>query len=276
MLEVTILKVQHSGTREARKLLPYIQNCDVFGPEDSIVTEKIALDKEKDWEKIIKSDESRFRFIGRTSDKIREIEWHPERAEYLLKVYDYLFREQKPLWFPEKCSEEERKNLLLPDGELDVRAFKAFSKGDMDVFFAEIWEYVTLMFKQAEKRDQIIAKNLRVAETSIRNQYPSLASKEPVRYTFFVGFAHEPEKYLDGLVKTVDLSTALFIPSKRVQKAALNGELNDDYKKDTLIWLYLSFFNQAEQEKLEKMNVPELASLLRGVIEAKRKFLDYK
>ena len=42
MLEVTILKVTHSGASEAKKVLDYIKNCDIYAPEVAVLTEQKA------------------------------------------------------------------------------------------------------------------------------------------------------------------------------------------------------------------------------------------
>ena len=49
MLDVTILKVYHSGEAEARKLEPYIAQADVFFLEHSECTEAQARGLEDEW-----------------------------------------------------------------------------------------------------------------------------------------------------------------------------------------------------------------------------------
>ena len=42
MIDITLLKVKHSLVSEARKLIPFIQNCDVFGIENAGASEEEA------------------------------------------------------------------------------------------------------------------------------------------------------------------------------------------------------------------------------------------
>lgn len=49
--EMTLLKVYHTGTDEAKKLIPYIQRCGVYSPESAAMTEEMAEEAQNDWEK---------------------------------------------------------------------------------------------------------------------------------------------------------------------------------------------------------------------------------
>lgn len=62
-IEITILKVSHSGEANAKKLLKYIQTCDVYGYETACSTEKIATDSENDWEDLLLKNPTRSAFL---------------------------------------------------------------------------------------------------------------------------------------------------------------------------------------------------------------------
>jgi len=268
MLEVTILKVEHQGSTEARKLLPYIQQCDVFGPESAFLLETDAAYTEKNWADVIKSDISRTQFMKYSSDMIGKTEKNPGIIAYKLKIYDYLFREKKPIWHPERYSENERKIILAPTAEgtrLDRLLFSCLMADKIDEFFDYAWKSFGIQNTQTVQRDQHIAKQLALAETRIKNHYTELAKKDPLKYALFVGLAHEPEKYIDHPVSVVDLSNSLMTPLKRMQNSLLTGDKSEESKRNMATWIYLTLFKGkgASREQIEQMNLTQLIALLK-------------
>ena len=268
MLEITILKVEHQGTEEARKLLPYIQECDVFGPESAFLLEAEAAYDEKNWRDTIKADISRTQFLKFCSDMIEKTERNPGIKAYKLKTYDYLFSEKKSIWHPERYYEDERNSILASKEEsrkLDTLSFKSLWEDKKDDFFDYTWKSFAIQFAQTTQRDQHIAKQLAFAETHIKNLYPQLAEKEKLKYSLFVGLAHEPEKHMDIPVNAIDLSTSLMIPLKRMYKAVLGEDRSDESKRHTVIWLYRTFFKQRgpSQDQMEQMSLTDLIALLK-------------
>ena len=103
MIELTLLKVTHSGEQEARKLIPYIQDCDVFGIEGAICTEREASENERVWQRLLGTDISRSRLQEMPYVSILD----EKRRVYTAKVIDYLFRNKRLLWSTERFTEEE-------------------------------------------------------------------------------------------------------------------------------------------------------------------------
>src|SRR3989344_5312969 len=98
MLEITILKTHHRGEEEARKLLPYIQCCDVFGIESPLCTQQKAEEKEKEWTKILQQDMSTDEFIrafDKTSKGKKDTKAEEQKYLYLRKTYERL--QEKPV-----------------------------------------------------------------------------------------------------------------------------------------------------------------------------------
>src|SRR5574341_794999 len=111
MIEITILKVKHVGESEAKKLLQYMQGCDVWGLEEGFSSEETATRMEKEWMSILTSNESRSAFLQRIA-----LNSHKKPAKekvYLLKKFDYLFREKKPLVILERFSAREAKEAAV-------------------------------------------------------------------------------------------------------------------------------------------------------------------
>ena len=67
MLDIIILKVIHTGEREAKKLLPYILECDIFSNESIGSSEKYAKLAERNWERTLKLTRSKFKKLQRNA-----------------------------------------------------------------------------------------------------------------------------------------------------------------------------------------------------------------
>jgi hypothetical protein len=70
MLDVTVLKVEHQGVSEARKLIPYIEGCDIISPEGMAITREFAEKCENSWENLLDSGISRSRFLDSSEPRI--------------------------------------------------------------------------------------------------------------------------------------------------------------------------------------------------------------
>ena len=119
MIEITLLKCKHAGKEEARKLLPYIQNSDVFAPEAGYGTEDSVAEYEEYWESILSSRLSRTRFnkeneiiMSKRFGLTNDLERRKLKQEYGLVLYDYLFRNRVLLWHVERFSKQEAEKVI--------------------------------------------------------------------------------------------------------------------------------------------------------------------
>jgi len=177
MLEITILKTHHRGEEEARKLLPYIQCCDVFGIESPLCTQQKAEEKEKEWTKILQQDMSTDEFIrafDKTSKGKKDTKAEEQKYLYLRKTYEQLFVERKPLWHSERW-------IIPPSSSQSTIRQKA---------------------ELIRARDRQIAENLASAEQILRKTYERLQEKPVINLTLTVGALHTPESYLPNYTST--------------------------------------------------------------------------
>jgi hypothetical protein len=277
MLEITILKVEHQTAEQARKLLPYIKQCDVCGPEASDLLEKTAIENETNWEEIINSDMSRTMFTKYVWDMICKTESHPGIRAYKAKTNDYMFTEKKPLWSPERYSEEELNSLLQLKKSIKSISGGTNSQifsGNLDAYFESCFEYYAKQDEYIAKRDRHMARQLTVAEEKIRKRYPALANKEPLKYTIFLGLAHEPERLIDIRVNVVNLGS-LNAPYNRVYDAIRKGERSEELRRNILIWQHLTAVQTESLQNLEKMSLLELVALLKKDYEIRRTVKSY-
>lgn len=201
MLETTILKAAHIFAAPAKKCLPYVQNCDVFGSEHTMVG---AGDDEAVWEQVLRGSRKKFEGFNMFVHK----NLHAfERAfgELLMK---YAYTERRPKWFIERYTEEESQDLarmFKESNELDHLAVRRFREGKEEDAFA-FWEkYHVSLNEYLIRRDTHMARQLECAEESIRKRYPALQEKEPLKYTLFVGSAHMPEQHMSIPAQVVNI-----------------------------------------------------------------------
>ncbi len=212
MIEVTILKVQHVGEDEARKLLPYVQNCDVYSPENPYATERISASWEAGFEQASKLNRTQFsKVIQALLNSMR-----PDDFAYFVKQYDYLYRAKRPLWFLERCSPEERQkvqSVVDSAKNANAGALSALERGQLEDFMGNCSSFLRLEAESFSQRDMIMGRTIQTAEEQIRSRYAQLRDREPLRYVAAVGALHSPEKHTSIPVKVVDL----WNPPKTVQ-----------------------------------------------------------
>ena len=206
MLEITLLKVNHFGERQARKLLPYIMDCDAFSQEAFGLTEDSATENEKNWRDLIESEISRSRVVSTFcpgEDK------HPRVLEYLMKVSDYLFRQKRPQFYTERwrnSGELMKMRRLAEEGSfVEDRGLTKISQGDYEEGISLFYEGVKKIMASSRMRDKNIAGNLGTAEGILRANYPRFADKNKIKLTLELGSFHRPEKYTSLPIKVVYL-----------------------------------------------------------------------
>ena len=206
MLSVKLLKIHHAGEGEASKLEPYIDNSDVFSPENPALTEKSAFKLEDQWESLLHDRLSH-----------REIELilrycspaaPTDEASYGVKQHLYIYDKRIHLFYSERFKESEAKRLCdlkkQSDENYDLSIRKLLG-GDVDNFF-NLYEKGLLQDSElTEIRDKEIARNIDQAEYYLRERYHDLSSKRNLRLTVSIGALHFPEKYTQLKIEVVDL-----------------------------------------------------------------------
>ena len=267
MLEVKILKNTHSGTEEARKLREYIQNCHVYSSEWASRTEEECSEFERGWEEILGAHLSRSKF----NRLIRE-GWANENDDFRLVLFDYLFRNQVPLWHAERLPEMESPPLQNEDYQLRYReTFALLAQARVDEYLANLFSLNEETITMLTKRDKIIAKNIDEAEMKIRRRYPRLADKDPLKYNVQIGARHQPEMYTSIPVHVVNLEkekkgfdkalTQIFLEQRK-------GKTLEDIKNLMLITGLLSLANDyriPSEAELFQMSYNELYNITKNL-----------
>ena len=202
MLEVTILKVKHSGYEEAKKLEHYIEQCDVFSPEAAFYTEEIASIEEKCWLELLKLSGSR---VNKLLSKSPKQLYDPVNNEaipidfmhYRNKLYNLLHKYRKPIYCLERFSEGEIKNIKGDYSKEYSEGVKLLYTGRvnraLDIFRINFFRCFN---EQVNLRDLHIAKNIDDAEEGIREKFKDISAKSTIRLVTNIGLCHEPEKYV--------------------------------------------------------------------------------
>lgn len=206
MLEVTILKVAHgntpstSGEQEARKLIPFVQECNIFGMEFSYMTEKDARAIEMFWTGLLG--------ISRSCANEEIAAWQ-SRAEnggrfpdggYIAAEFDHLHCNGVPLFIPERwpygTDVRETCKQYLRGISLYEEGIHSLSSGNAKGGIRLAYEGVVLCVRSNERRDAHMAEVIRSAEENIRSFYPDL-SEDPLKYCVALGAAHRVEDLLE-------------------------------------------------------------------------------
>ena len=266
MLDITILKVEHYGVREAKKLLPYIQNCEIFCPEFSCGTEKEAQEQETLWENTLTSGISRSQFKKCFSFQNEA----PKMMDYNMKLYDYCFRSKRLMWYLERFSSQEAEELTA----LNYESLKYYDKaqislkeGDIEEYFEKYRDFSALNETFCSKRDQHIGTNLVIAEERIRERYPTLEDIKHLRLVIQIGALHKIEEYSKLPVKVENL---LGEPRNIYDKhnlAILQEKTFDERKNyilaEGLVNLAKDGFINSSEFELEKMSFEELSQVVK-------------
>lgn len=197
MLEVTILKTNHAGVEEARKLLPYVQGSDAFGLELEATTKDRAKVFEESWARVLKSDISRTGFL-RQLDSISNCPI-PSFKDYLDKAFDYMFRSRTPLYYAERWNNEDDASkpirMRILGFEQYMLGLEMINHGKEIEGIQKCYDGAKMQVVSAIERDKNIAENLETAEESLREIYPTLRDVDPIRLGIQIGRSHQPERY---------------------------------------------------------------------------------
>lgn len=196
MLETTLLKVKHAGAEEARKLLPYILNTDVYSVERPACTEEKATNEEQAWENIINAGMSRSAFARLSAHAHKHTP--PEQQAYCTIQDDYLFRSKVPLWGVERfqpTKAQQMKELYQCAGALEQEGLDFLEQGNIPDCLAYARKALETHTMLNTIRDEEMARCVRHAESALRKRYVQLEAKETIRLTVAVGAVHMPEHY---------------------------------------------------------------------------------
>lgn len=268
MLEVTILKVKHSGHDEARKLLPYLKNCDIYCVEGAALTEKGAEENEKEWEMTLSSKPNRNKFRQNLASCLKTI-LKGEEYEYAIKEYEYAYLANLPTFHLERHSQEEANRINALDKESDIlggQSLRYLMAKKIDEFLQIHFKDLEMKVEAVKIRDRNMAANLESAEQILRSRYNGrLKDKDTIRLVAGVGSIHAPEKYTSIPINVVLLRG----DSTATDKLAI--ELGKDHSFESLTPYILRYgadfllergLIKNKREELDKMSTNDLYKLL--------------
>lgn len=156
MLDVTILKVYHATEKEAKKLRPYIEKCDVFSPEGSLALDKEVDKEENKWNEALKTvSRSRIKkWLENNNDNSHLI--NAEIIAYRAKMFDQLYISKRLLWHVERFSDEELKILRLIQKDYFIKhenSFQHLRNGNSTVFLNDLWASIQRQGELVKIRD---------------------------------------------------------------------------------------------------------------------------
>jgi len=201
MLETTLLKGTHIKSAPAKLCLPHIKRCDVFGTEHC---DGGAAEDEDVWEEILGSPLEKFEVFSHFVHK----NLHPLERAFGERLMKYVYQERRPKWFIERYAEEEScelARLFKESNKIGRIAAQQLHQGKLEEAFKLFEQHYLSRNAYLVRRDTNMARQLELAEESIRKRYPVLREKEPLQYTLFVGSNHSPELYTSFPLHVVNI-----------------------------------------------------------------------
>lgn len=237
MLDVTFYKVKHGGATEketlveARKIIPYIKQSDVFSLEMTAHSKEEVYQIARSWAAVLKDSQANRTNVRRMMENNLggSRGTNDNGGLYLLTLTDYLFRSKVGLWLAERFSTREegmmvnvgfnKTNIELTKAMIRVRKREPDSESDL-------YEIDKRRYAFVDVRDRLMAQSALDDEQILREIHPWLADKEKIVYGIPIGAFHEPERFLPS-AKVVSLADGL------PEHISLFGELRSHIKKET-------------------------------------------
>ena len=198
MIDIKLLKVSHGTSREARKLLPYIQEADVWCPENAASTEDEAVMNEKTWQGFLSSGWNRSRFEKDLDRDLSSQNMETQARDYVKTEKSYLYRNKKTIWHLERFSSERSRELLEAEAKRE-RQFEEsvyhLEKGNVKTFLDSHANILRSEIIDIEIRDREVARNIDRAEQEIRKTFPQFEKRDIIYLRGYIGSLHQPEKY---------------------------------------------------------------------------------
>ncbi|MBI2136061.1 hypothetical protein HYU06_03250 [Candidatus Woesearchaeota archaeon] len=258
MLKIKILKTTHKGEDEARKLLPFISDCHVFGPEVGGMTEQQSIENEEQWLRVLNSGISRSQFkrgmkpFPLSDDPDIKAMATQEKISYFLKLTDYLYRAKMPKWHCERLTPDEAEIVFQQrklSAHLQREQERMLLLGDVDGYLKAASLYLKNIKDSLDFRDKAIARCLETAEAHLRNlvntfiktsQKTAVSEHKPLVYAVQIGGSHAPENYVrdNGSleVQIVDLAKNEGTSEDNIIIGGyLHGKTIEDLRKELLV-----------------------------------------
>ena len=204
MLELKVLRVYHSGDKEAKKLLPYIKECDLFCSEEAFLTEEAAARVEAELQ--LKYKGSRTNFHNWASTLLQN-DNEQERA-YLLRKFDYLYVSKVPVWHLERFTDEEARKAREYMNKAETlmnEAGRKLEKGHIEECVKMYFDGMKIELEGVRYRDDHIGGNISIMDQKVRQIYPSISDQRQLRVAMDIGGLHRPDKYTSMLLTMIDL-----------------------------------------------------------------------
>ena len=244
-MKITIVKGVHLGIKNAKLLLPYILETDVYSPENAKGTEEESSAHETFWLNILNSGISRSGFNELSRGLYKDVK--EEQKKFLLTVGDYLFRSKIPLWYLERFTKKRIGDIdaLLAESNRRFDVGKEFFRsGKEDQALELYWRSYEPFMAACRIRDVEVARNLDGAEVAIRGKYPLLKEVEPLRLLVQVGMLHSPEKYTSIPVEAISLLPKTNTAEDRLCEGIIQGRSFDELRPDLIEMCRLEFAEQ--------------------------------
>lgn len=273
MLEATLLKLEHSGEINAKKAQPYLFGNHIYSPENAIGTESFAVIDEGWWEEGLSFKKS-FKQLPTFGL------YRPHTFGY--EIHNFAFERSLFLWRLERFNLGKAKELKDVEKELNKKVknyLNELAQGHICESLELMRHAATDLINMLVLRDREVARNLREAESRIRERYSPLKDINPLKLVSWIGAAHCPEKFYPEL-KIIQVGEISYRP--RLYINYLNSRKQSktfDESKDFLIKMLLHYLCLSEEQIESFSGSSELYAALKNTVADRinsRFFIDTK
>jgi len=265
MLEVTILKGKHDTEDDAKKLLTYLRQCDVYAPESALLLKSEAERREDVFEKLLTQDLSRNRLTVLLEKMEESASHHSHYPKYNRKQSEYMYRQKKLLWYVERCTSEEAvKGWEMHDkaDEFLKEAFMSLLEGNFEGYLQMFRMRLLLQDDLRELRDGHIAATLASAEEALKDRYPKLAEKEKISLCVSLGSIH----WVEEMYPSAKSFSLLDAPKKAIERLDyIRTQKVPPSEIDSLLLLAVgaTTFLQFPEAEVERLSFEELSEKIK-------------
>ena len=130
------------------------------------------------------------------------------------------------------------------------------------------------MYAINTERDKEMGASISAAEENIKDRYPALKDKNPLRLVFPVGFAHDPERYTAVPCSVHDLTDSENYEIK-VVKAFKEDNFSEEVRHMHLSHIATATLKMPKEE-VDRMSLQELEARVRQIAAAFKEMMESK
>ena len=250
---ITILKTGHHERSEAKLLLPYIREADLYCPEIAVGSEEECTKLENDWDEVLGAGYSLTKYRRVSQERMQRGKMGP----FMNLEREYCFRGKLPIRYIQRFPDKELiEKEYTRFRELQHKSRTLLRREDLEGYLSNQEEIFHILVPLMFIRDLEMARNLDTIEAYAVEK----TGKDNPHVVCAVGSSHEPEVFMQKEAKVVSLTPPGDL-LERIAKGFFDGREFHMRIKDELIDGIYTMDKQGNLN-LESMTEAELRAVL--------------